>query len=542
MVKILSLNSQSDKDIKEEKESLLKKMWDWFWGQDKVSQTIIVTVAIIIVLTPIIVTQRFLINQRAASGPVSIYFTKHGSVTPLTNLALIPGEKADLDLYLDATSSTVNGFDIITNLSSNNTLSLLPDGIAEGQIATILFNMPVFNNLQANVWRFARVTTQIDSPFITGSKILLATISVNAVNIGEGKLEFNPDTLVTSPESPLGLTVNKQTLSYIVANPTPTSVPGSPTPTTLSGTPIASPSGTLTPTKTPTPTLTKAPTPTLTKAPTLTPTKTLTPTPTKKSTPTPTAIVAEPTSAPSLISTPSQKSDFVLLPTPTPFSLPTTKYPSALSGVLKVVLNPIIAIFGPQDFISQELQDQVLDNSQNPADGPKPPIGLSAVAESESQINLSWTRPFDETIVGYSVYRNGVFVGSVTATSYGEANLSKDKTFKYTVRSFDASGKLSTPSNVVSKTTVKEANLNKGSIIGKVSSNTVGLWGVRVEIIVSGVKKVYATNSKGDFALLNLPPGSYEIIFQNNGFSSQKVTVNVSTDNVTWQNIELLPI
>lgn len=596
MAKFVTVNSSSDKEKKEEKETIFKKIWDWFWGQEKFNQGVIVTVVIVVILTPIIVTQRLLINQEAAAGPISIYFTKHGETTPLTNLTLSPGEKIELDVYLDATASTVNGFDIITSLTNNNTLSLAPQGIVEGGQAASLFNVPIFNSWDNNTWRFTKVTTQIDSPFITGSNILLATIPLDATGIGTGTLEFNSDTLATSPESPLGLTVSTQNLSYTVSSaptggpsesPTPsiseptisdspTATPTSIAPTittipTATATPVAPtltltptpvlptvtsvPTATAIPTKTPTPTPT-APAPTATPtstAPTATPTSTPTPTPTSlldtlfspldlpTSTPRPRRITPVPTiSNENLSASPTPKSDFVLLPTPTPFPLPTTTFPSILSGVLRFVLNPIIAIFGPEDFVPEDVEEeQEATDNQVQGDGPKPPTGLFATAESESQINLSWTASSDQTVAGYYIYRDGIFIGSVTSTSYGEANLQSGKEYRYTVRAFDKLGKLSSQSNSISAQPGKSTSLNTGSINGRVSSKSLGVWGALVEIIVSGSKQVYATNSQGDYSINNLPIGNYELIFKKDGFAEQKTTVNVSANNTTLQNIEL---
>jgi hypothetical protein len=66
-------------------------------------------------------------------------------------------------------------------------------------------------------------------------------------------------------------------------------------------------------------------------------------------------------------------------------------------------------------------------------------------------------------------------------------------------------------------------------ITGVVSSSTGGvISGVKVSMTVSGAKKVTTTNSQGQYSLLNIPPGTYSITFQNPAYrnTSESVTVN----------------
>ncbi|MBI4713426.1 MAG: PQQ-binding-like beta-propeller repeat protein [Planctomycetes bacterium] len=85
---------------------------------------------------------------------------------------------------------------------------------------------------------------------------------------------------------------------------------------------------------------------------------------------------------------------------------------------------------------------------------PSTPTGLIATAVSSSQINLSWTASTDNIgVAGYKVYRNGIYLISVSTTSYSNAGLTPATTYSYTVAAYDAAGNTSIQSNPVSATT-----------------------------------------------------------------------------------------
>lgn len=70
---------------------------------------------------------------------------------------------------------------------------------------------------------------------------------------------------------------------------------------------------------------------------------------------------------------------------------------------------------------------------------PSIPAALSAIAQSSSQINLSWTVSTDNIgVAGYRVYRNGVIIASnVTATAYSDTGLTPLTAYTYTVEAYD---------------------------------------------------------------------------------------------------------
>jgi len=88
---------------------------------------------------------------------------------------------------------------------------------------------------------------------------------------------------------------------------------------------------------------------------------------------------------------------------------------------------------------------------------PSTPTGLSAAAISLSQINLSWTVSTDNVgVTGYGVFRNGLQVGTTSATTYSDIGLLAGTSYSYAIDAFDAAGNLSTQSASVSTSTLSD--------------------------------------------------------------------------------------
>jgi hypothetical protein len=86
---------------------------------------------------------------------------------------------------------------------------------------------------------------------------------------------------------------------------------------------------------------------------------------------------------------------------------------------------------------------------------PTVPTGLTALAISSSQINLSWTASTDNVgVTGYKVYRGGTQVGTSVAASYSDTGLTASTTYSYTVSAYDAAGNNSAQSTAASATTL----------------------------------------------------------------------------------------
>ncbi|WP_232422308.1 fibronectin type III domain-containing protein [Methylosarcina fibrata] len=87
---------------------------------------------------------------------------------------------------------------------------------------------------------------------------------------------------------------------------------------------------------------------------------------------------------------------------------------------------------------------------------PSTPDGLTASAISSSTVNLSWTAATDNVgVKGYTVFRDGSQIASVTTTTFTNNGLSPATSYQYTVLAYDAAGNNSSESQPVSATTLE---------------------------------------------------------------------------------------
>jgi chitodextrinase len=85
---------------------------------------------------------------------------------------------------------------------------------------------------------------------------------------------------------------------------------------------------------------------------------------------------------------------------------------------------------------------------------PSKPTGLTATANSTSQISLAWIASTDNVaVIGYKIYRGGVQIGTSTGTSFQNPGLSPGTTYSFTVAAYDPSGNTSQQSSPASATT-----------------------------------------------------------------------------------------
>src|SRR2546426_771190 len=105
---------------------------------------------------------------------------------------------------------------------------------------------------------------------------------------------------------------------------------------------------------------------------------------------------------------------------------------------------------------------------------PSTPAGLTASAVSSSRINLSWLAATDNVgVIRYGVYRNGVQIDIVAATSYANTGLAAATTYSYTVLAYDTSWNASAQSSAVSATTKALADTQAPSIPANLAATAV---------------------------------------------------------------------
>jgi hypothetical protein len=81
-----------------------------------------------------------------------------------------------------------------------------------------------------------------------------------------------------------------------------------------------------------------------------------------------------------------------------------------------------------------------------------------------------------------------------------------------------------------------------GKIAGEVKDSQTGEPLVGASVVVQGTSLGAATNVDGYYVILNVPPGTYTLVFSSVGYNKKSVTgVSVSVDLTTTQNAQLVP-
>ncbi len=129
---------------------------------------------------------------------------------------------------------------------------------------------------------------------------------------------------------------------------------------------------------------------------------------------------------------------------------------------------------------------------------PTVPGGLTTVAASSSQINLSWSASTDNVgVTGYRVFRAGSLLATLGAvTTFQNTGLTPSTSFSYTVQAIDAAGNASAQSAAASATTQASLDTTAPSVPGgltavaasssqinlfwSASTDNVGVTGYRV--------------------------------------------------------------
>jgi chitodextrinase len=88
---------------------------------------------------------------------------------------------------------------------------------------------------------------------------------------------------------------------------------------------------------------------------------------------------------------------------------------------------------------------------------PAVPTGVTASGITLTSMNLAWTASTDNVAVtGYRIYRGGTQIGTSTATTYSDANLTPGTQYSYTVAAVDAAGNVSATSTAITPSTIPD--------------------------------------------------------------------------------------
>jgi chitodextrinase len=86
---------------------------------------------------------------------------------------------------------------------------------------------------------------------------------------------------------------------------------------------------------------------------------------------------------------------------------------------------------------------------------PVSPTNVTGLGVTDTRIDLSWNASSDNIgVVGYSIYRAGILVGSSPTTSYTDEGLAAASAYSYSVVAYDAAGNVSAKSTSVSISTL----------------------------------------------------------------------------------------
>jgi chitodextrinase len=178
---------------------------------------------------------------------------------------------------------------------------------------------------------------------------------------------------------------------------------------------------------------------------------------------------------------------------------------------------------------------------------PAAPTNLIATAASSVQINLTWTASTDNVgVSAYDVYRsvgNGTAskVATVNTPSYGDTGLSPSTNYTYYVVARDSAGNVSQNSASVSaQTQAKPSNgQGKGRIKGRITFTKNSDKHAHVTITVQGSKRVYDTDSRGNYIINDVPAGTYRVRYEARGSYGKVVTLKVTADQIKTQNVTL---
>ena len=172
---------------------------------------------------------------------------------------------------------------------------------------------------------------------------------------------------------------------------------------------------------------------------------------------------------------------------------------------------------------------------------PSVPAGLSAVAASTSQINLSWAPSTDsvstQAQIKYLVYRNGSLIGTTASgiTSWQDTGLAPSTTYSYFVKAQDVAGNTSAQSLTVSATTnaaapsISSFNATPTSVAP--GQNSTLSWSVSNATSISINNGIGVVSASGSTTVSPAATTTYTLTASNSGgTSTAQTSVTVSSD------------
>ena len=171
---------------------------------------------------------------------------------------------------------------------------------------------------------------------------------------------------------------------------------------------------------------------------------------------------------------------------------------------------------------------------------PTAPTALTAVSVSSSQANLRWNASSDAVgVTGYDIFRNGVFLRTVTGLTASDTGLAAATTYSYFVEARDAAANSSSPSSTVFATT-QAAAATTATVTGTVlNSAGVAVANAKIDVGSGKGKKTYYSNANGQYMIPGLSGGTYTLTFSGRGYVGQAISVTVGAGQTLTRNVTL---
>ena len=139
-----------------------------------------------------------------------------------------------------------------------------------------------------------------------------------------------------------------------------------------------------------------------------------------------------------------------------------------------------------------------LPSSGGDLEAPSVPTGLTATAQSASEVALIWPASTDNVAVaGYDVYRDGAMIITTVTTGYTDTGLNPATTYIYAVSAFDAAGNTSNLSPLASATTFGPPGAATSVLDVEVQLKPIGKKNVAATALVTVVDESGTTSVEG---------------------------------------------
>jgi hypothetical protein len=169
---------------------------------------------------------------------------------------------------------------------------------------------------------------------------------------------------------------------------------------------------------------------------------------------------------------------------------------------------------------------------------PSQPTGLNSSAVSASQIDLSWSPSIDDTgVTGYTIYRDGSYLTSVSTTSYSDSGLAINTQYWYTVLAYDAAGNESIATSSSCATTIDAWTIRNLSDSGEYLT-TIASSGSKY--IAGSDTTIYESDDGVNWTLFtdtgfSIPSGLDYITWDGSRFiASHGTNFYTTTDGLSW--------